>query len=159
LDRRNFDADHTTPLVEEMPMSRKPKNLYRRHETISVCDMKRRQSAKIREIRTALVASGVVGLDNQARALGTSRSTAWTILKGNHKASGLSAALVNRILGAPQLPALVRAKLLEYAADKAAGRYGHSVVVRSKFVRSLTEKSAGELRLESVVSLSEDAAA
>src|ERR1043165_8731379 len=81
-------------------MSKKPKNSLWRQEANSVCDMKRRQSAKIREIETALVASGVVGLDAQAQALGISRSTAWTILKGNHKASGLSASLVNRILAA-----------------------------------------------------------
>jgi DNA invertase Pin-like site-specific DNA recombinase len=56
--------------------------------------MKARQSAKIRELREALVASGFLTLDEQSKALGLSRSTTWTILKGNHKASGLSAAII-----------------------------------------------------------------
>ena len=65
-------------------------------------------------------------LDDQANALGLSRSTTWTILKGRHKASGLSADIINRMLAAPRLPPLVRAKVLEYVEEKTAGRYGHS---------------------------------
>jgi hypothetical protein len=76
-------------------------------------------------LREALVAAGIFALDDQAKALGLGRSTTWTILKGNHKGSGLSAALINRILVAPQLPPLVRAKVLEYVEEKADGRYGH----------------------------------
>src|SRR5262245_65480035 len=72
-----------------------------------------RQCAKIRELGEALVASGISTLDQQAEALGLSRSTTWTILKGDHKASGLSAAIINRMLTAPQLPPRVRAVVLE----------------------------------------------
>jgi len=113
-----------------------------------VCDLKVKQAVKIQEIGAALVASGIAGLDNQASALGLSRSTTWTILKGNHKASGLSATVVNRILAAPKLPALVRAKVLEYVADKAAGRYGHGDVLRRKFVNSLSVRRVAGLHLE-----------
>jgi predicted DNA-binding transcriptional regulator AlpA len=70
----------------------------------SGADMKARQSAKIRELREALVASGFLTLDEQSKVLGLSRSTTWTILKGNHKASGLSAAIIDRMLAAPRLP-------------------------------------------------------
>lgn len=121
---------------------------YPQREPNSVCDVKVKQAAKIQEIGAALVASGIVGLDNQASALGLSRSTTWTILKGNHKASGLSATVVNRILAAPKLPALVRAKILEYVADKAAGRYGHDEALRRKFVNSLSVRRVAGLHLE-----------
>lgn len=121
---------------------------YPQREPNSVCDLKVKQAVKIQEIGAALVASGIAGLDNQASALGLSRSTTWTILKGNHKASGLSATVVNRILAAPKLPALVRAKVLEYVADKAAGRYGHGDVLRRKFVNSLSVRRVAGLHLE-----------
>lgn len=45
--------------------------------------MKTQQSAKIRELEGALIAAGIIGLDAQARALGLSRSTMWTLLKSN----------------------------------------------------------------------------
>ena len=65
---------------------------------------KARQSSKIRELGDALVTAGFVMLDEQAQAIGLCRSTTWTILKGNHKTSGLSATVINRMLAAPQLP-------------------------------------------------------
>jgi hypothetical protein len=43
------------------------------------------QSAKIKEVGEALVATGHVSLDEQATVLGLSRSTTWTILQANHK--------------------------------------------------------------------------
>ena len=64
----------------------------------SMAEMKARQATKIRGIAEALVSAGFVSLDAQARALGVGRSTAWTILKSSHKASGLSAKIINRIL-------------------------------------------------------------
>ena len=84
------------------------------------------QSAKIRELRQALVASGFPTLGQQAMALGLSRSTAWTVLKGNHKGSGLSAAIIKRMLASPQIPAVAKKILLEYIEQKCAGAYGHS---------------------------------
>jgi hypothetical protein len=57
--------------------------------------MKARQSAKIRELGQALIDAGL----RQADALGLRRSTAWTILKTRHKSTGLSAAIIERMLG------------------------------------------------------------
>ena len=63
-------------------------------------------------------------LDEQAFVLGLSRSTAWTVTRGMHKTSGLSAMTINRMLASHRLPPKVRAKLLEYIAEKLAGTYG-----------------------------------
>src|SRR5882724_10749798 len=87
-------------------------------------EFKARQSAKIREVGEALIADGFCALDQQAKVLGLSRSTTWTILKASHKSSGLSAAIINRMLAAPQLPPRVRLKIYEYLQEKGAGHYG-----------------------------------
>ena len=71
------------------------------------------QFSKIEELVQALKSAGFVTLEEQAKALGLSRSTASTIRKVSHKASGLSASIINRMLAAPQLPAPARPKLLE----------------------------------------------
>jgi hypothetical protein len=99
--------------------------------------MKARQSSKIREIGDALIAEGYLTLDEQAGALGLGRSTTWTILKGNHKTSGLSAGVINRMLAAPQ-PALVQAKILEYIDEKIASFYGHSNTQLRRFTARLS---------------------
>ena len=62
--------------------------------TAAVSEAKARQSNKIRELRLALRRAGLIGLDEQAQALGLPRSTTWKILKGGHKASGLSAMVI-----------------------------------------------------------------
>ena len=89
-------------------------------------DAKVRQATRIQEIKYALATSGFEALDEQSKILGISRSTTWTILRANHKASGLSAKTINRILSAPQLPPLVRVTVLRYVEEKTAGRYGDS---------------------------------
>jgi hypothetical protein len=104
----------------------------------SKAEMRLRQRSRIRELRDALVAAGFVALDKQANVLGLSRSTTWTILKGNHKGSGLSAAIINRMLAAPLLPQLVRAKIFEYVEEKMTGFYGDSEVRRRKFMSQLS---------------------
>ena len=71
-----------------------------------------------------LAECGFVALDEQADVLGLSRSTAWTILRGKHKTSGLSAMTINRMLETGRLPSKVRVKLLEYIAEKMSGAYG-----------------------------------
>jgi len=91
----------------------------------AVAEAKARQSSKIRELRIALRSAGLIGLDEQARVLGLPRSTTWKILKGDHKASGLSAMVVSRMLSAPRLPPVVRTKILEYVREKTDGLYGH----------------------------------
>jgi hypothetical protein len=100
--------------------------------------MKARQSSKIRELAEAVKFAGFLTLDEQAKALGLSRSTAWTIRKASHKASGLSASIINRMLVAPELPALARTKILEYVEEKAAGLYGGSRSQRRKFAARLS---------------------
>ena len=101
-------------------------------------ELKARQSARIKEIGDALVAEGISALDQQAKALGLSRSTTWTIVKGNHKNSGLSAAIIKRMLSAPQLPSRVRLKIFQYAHEKRAGHFGDSALRLRKFQARLS---------------------
>ena len=101
---------------------------------LTVTKMRERQSAKIRELRPALITAGIFALDEQAEVLGLCRSTAWAVLNGQNKKGGLSAPTVNRILAAPRLPAFVRAKILEFIEEKAAGLYGHSKSIQRKFI-------------------------
>jgi hypothetical protein len=100
--------------------------------------MKARQSSKIKELAKAVESAGFLTLDEQAKALGLSRSTTWTIRKASHKASGLSASIINRMLAAPELPPLARTKILEYVEEKAAGLYGGSRGQRHKFAARLS---------------------
>jgi hypothetical protein len=100
-------------------------------------DAKTRQSCKIRELGEALVAAGFHTLGRQSNALGLSRSTTWTVLRGDHKNSGLSATIINRMLCTPQLPPRVRATLVEYIKEKGAGSYGHSTIQRQRFAARL----------------------
>ena len=73
---------------------------------------------KIKEIGRTLAECGFVQLDEQAYALGLSRSTAWTVTRATHKTSGLTAMTINRMLATDHLPPKVRLKLLEYIAEK-----------------------------------------
>ena len=82
--------------------------------------------SKIRELAETVEAAGFLTLEEQAKILGLPRSTVWTIRRGSHKASGLSASIIKRMLAAPTLPPLVRAKILEYVQEKVAGLYGGS---------------------------------
>jgi hypothetical protein len=99
----------------------------------SIAEAKSRQTARIRELGAALAASGLVTVDDQARALGLSRSTTWAVLKGNHKASGLHPGTVKRMLSSPALPPRVRATLLTYIEEKLAGLYGHNREQQRRF--------------------------
>jgi hypothetical protein len=75
--------------------------------------MKARQSAKIRELGQVLIDVGLRSLDDQANGLGLPHSTAWTILKTCHKSSGLSAAIIERMLRSSTLPPRARAILVD----------------------------------------------
>ena len=97
-----------------------------------------RQRRKIKEIGQALCAAGFLRLDSQAQVLGLSRSTTWVLLQASHKSVGLTAAVINRMVAAPQLPSPVRRKIVEYAAAKVAGRYGHSIRQRAEFAAKLS---------------------
>jgi hypothetical protein len=101
-------------------------------------ELKARQAARIKEIGEALVAEGICALDQQAEALGLSRSTTWTIVKGNHKNSGLSAAIIERMLAAPRLPPCVRLKIFQYANEKRAGHFGDSKLRLRQFQARLS---------------------
>src|SRR6266540_6090197 len=107
------------------------------------------QSSKIREVAEAVKSAGFLTLDEQAKALGLSRSTAWTIRKASHKASGLSASIINRMLAAPELPPLARSKILEYIEEKTAGLYGGSRSQRRKFAARLSIEELVYLETES----------
>jgi len=116
---------------------------------IPVCAIvKARQRSKIKEIGDALVASGFCTLDEQTTALGLNRSTTWTLLKANHKNSGLSAAVISRMLNAPHLPPLVRAKIIEYIKEKSEGIYGHRKLPLRRFTRTLSVKRRTVVRVE-----------
>ena len=71
---------------------------------------RQRQRRKIEEIGEALASAGYTSLDKQARVLSLPRSTAWTVLKGVHKSSGLSASTVNKMLSTNALPPEVHRK-------------------------------------------------
>ena len=96
-------------------------------------DKKATQCSKIRELRQALVEAGYLKVRQQAESLGLGRSTAWETLQGNHKHSGLSAAIIKRMLTSQQLPPPARKILLEYVEQKLAGAYGHNETQLRKF--------------------------
>jgi len=96
-------------------------------------DKKATQCSKIRELRQALVEAGYLKVRQQAESLGLGRSTAWETLQGNHKHSGLSAAIIKRMLASKQLPPPARKILLEYVDEKLAGAYGHNQTQLRRF--------------------------
>jgi hypothetical protein len=101
-------------------------------------ELKARQSSKIREIGEALITAGFDSLNAQAKVFGLPRSTAWTILSAKHKGTGLCARIICRMLSSGELPVLVRAKIMEYAEEKAAGIYGGTERQRRRFTAKLT---------------------
>jgi hypothetical protein len=109
---------------------------------ITMADPKVRQAAKIKQLGEALVAAGYCRLDEQAKALGLPRSTTWTILKANHKNSGLSAAVINRMLAVPDLPPGVERVIFEYIEEKSAGLYGDGKARRRKFSERIATRPA-----------------
>ena len=98
-----------------------------------IAEAKSRQASKIRELKAALTDAGLTALDEQARSLSLNRSTAWAILRGTHKASGLSAGIIIRMLSAPNLPPVARRKILEYVREKFDGVYGHNTKQLRRF--------------------------
>ena len=108
--------------------------------------MRKRQRAKIREFGGALAAKGLRTLDKQADALALSRSTTWNLLKGKHKGSGISPMIINRMLESPRLPPHVRAKILEYVAEKVAGAYGDSKARLDRFTARLSVNALAHVR-------------
>ena len=112
-------------------------NLRKKTTNLSLAAMKARQSSKIREIGKALISTGFVSLDAQAKVLGLPRSTAWTIRAAEHNGTGISARIICRMLSSAQLPALARVKIMEYAEEKTAGVYGGTKTQRRRFASKL----------------------
>jgi hypothetical protein len=134
-------VSHTSPVASIVARSA-------RHERAkpvaqrTIMEMKARQSTTIKALGDALVIAGVHGLDEQAKALGLSRSTTWVLRKGDHKNSGLSPAIIDRMLRSRHLPPLVRAKILEYIREKVAGLHGHNKTQLRRFNTRLSSESA-----------------
>ena len=81
-------------------------------------DSRRNYAVGIQHIREALIACGYAKLDQQAKALGIHRTTAWTIVNKKHKLDRLSIKTIRRILENPKLPHLVRAVVEQYVAER-----------------------------------------
>jgi hypothetical protein len=109
------------------------------------------QSIKIRELRDALVTAGYSHLTAQARALGLSRSTTWSILQANHKGTGISGSVIKRMLDQPGLPSLVRGKIFEYVDEKSAGMYGHKGPRLRRFATALTRELRSKVQSSDVL--------
>ena len=65
----------------------------------------------LQRLAAALAAGGYDTLDEQAKALGIHRSTAWTIVKCKHKLGRLNIKTRKKMLNNPHLPPAVRAIL------------------------------------------------
>ena len=87
--------------------------------------MKAKQCHNLAEIKTALVFCGFKALNEQANVLNLSRSSAWKLLKSDHKQSGLTAGTIKRMLASPNLPPDVRKTIEKYVQEKLLGAYGH----------------------------------
>ena len=68
----------------------------------------------IDEIVQALTSSGYTSLDEQAKALGLHRATAWTIVKNKHKLGRLSTKTIVRMIENPDTPPDVLAVIRKY---------------------------------------------
>ena len=79
---------------------------------------RRNYVVSLQHISDALIASGYTKLDEQARALGIHRATAWTIVKTKHKLGRLHAKTTQRILANPDTPPAVRAIVVKYLAER-----------------------------------------
>jgi hypothetical protein len=77
-----------------------------------------RRSIPVRDIADALIGAGYTSLDEQAKALGIHRATAWTIIKTKHKLGRLNAKTTERMLANPELPPCIRDVLQRYAQPK-----------------------------------------
>jgi len=130
-------TEHRSPRLPSIPEPHRRGDRVQQGSTLSVAEMKARQTSKLRQLADALIAAEFRTLGEQAKVLGLSRSTTWTILNANHKGSGLSVAIANRILAAPRLPQRVRSVLVEYVVEKAAGLYGGSMTQGRQFAARL----------------------
>jgi len=75
-------------------------------------------TVRLQDIGDALVAAGYTSLDEQAKALGVTRSTAWNIVNGKNKLDRLARKTTKRILANPNTPPSVRAIIQQYLAER-----------------------------------------
>jgi hypothetical protein len=73
-----------------------------------------RRTVPAQSIAHALVGAGYASLDEQAKALGLNRSTAWTIIRTKHKLGYLNSKTTERMLANPELPPCIRDVLQRY---------------------------------------------
>src|SRR5262245_38457424 len=77
-----------------------------------------RRMVPVQHIADALVEAGYASLDEQAKALGIHRATAWTIIKTKHKLGYLNPKTTERMLANPELPQCIRDVLQRYVAER-----------------------------------------
>jgi hypothetical protein len=107
------------------------------HDDHSLRAMQARHTCKIDQLREVLFANGRLSVKEQAELLGLCRSTAHAVLQRSYKKSGLSTAIIKRMLACPRLPESARTIILEYIAERINGLYGHTPSQRRRFLAAL----------------------
>jgi hypothetical protein len=103
----------------ERPRSRRRPSLSVRLETVRYLNTSSaRRTIPVQDIANALIGAGYTSLDEQAKALGIHRATAWTIIKTKHKLGHLNAKTTERIMANPELPPCIRVVLQRYVQPK-----------------------------------------
>ena len=103
----------------ERPRSGRRPSLTVRLETVRYLNTSSaRRTIPVQDIANALIGAGYTSLDEQAKALGIHRATAWTIIKTKHKLGHLNAKTTERIMANPELPPCIRVVLQRYAQPK-----------------------------------------
>src|SRR5262245_3090811 len=103
----------------ERPRDGKRSTLRARLEAVrSLNTSSARRTIPVQHIADALVEAGYISLNQQARALGIHRATAWTIMRTKHKLGYLNAKTAERMLANPELPTCIRDVLHRYATEK-----------------------------------------
>jgi hypothetical protein len=78
----------------------------------------RHRTVPVQPLVNALLDAGYSTLDEQAKALGIHRATAWTIIKNKHKLGCLNQATVSRILANSDTPHSVRLVVEQYLNER-----------------------------------------
>ena len=103
----------------ERPRSSRRPSLGVRLETVRYLNTSSaRRTIPVQDIADALIKAGYKSLDEQAKALGIHRATAWTIIKKKHKLGRLNPDTTNRMLANRELPPSVRIVIEQYLAER-----------------------------------------
>jgi len=104
--------------IERPRNSRRP-SLSVRLETVRYLNTSSaRRTIPVQDIADALIKAGYKSLDEQAKALGIHRATAWTIIKKKHKLGRLNPDTTNRMLANCELPPSVRIVIEQFLAER-----------------------------------------